>query len=152
VKLWSVNGNYHCLATLSHPTPVSALKLSNLLLISATSTLPTSPSSAESYTNSVHLWNLHTNAKIMTWPVSGQGAFITSLASNGSRVYGGGRWVYFTKILCPLIKTCYFLIFYSLHVHIWQLKDRTCKLNEVCVVSLALSYKFPKINCPVLYD
>ena len=92
VKLWSMNG-YHCLAILSHSAPISTLKLSNLLLISATSTLPTSPTSnlADNCVNSVHLWNLHTNAEIMIWPVSGRGAFITSFASNGSRVYGGGR-------------------------------------------------------------
>lgn len=95
VKLWSTEG-YHCLATLEHYAPISTLKLSNLLLISGTArstpSATTATANKEEERDAVHVWNLHTNSKMITWPLaSSSGCFITSFASNGNRVYGGGR-------------------------------------------------------------
>ena len=76
VKIWSPTGR--CVATLAHEAALTALQLSHLLLISATSS------------GTVQLWSLHSNSALMQWNVEAK-AWLHSLAVAGSRVFGGGR-------------------------------------------------------------
>ena len=78
VKLWSPTAHDH-IATLNHDATVTALQLSNFLLITA------------SLTGGILLWNLETKSILFQMRSVG-GASLTAMSMSAGKIYGAGRY------------------------------------------------------------